>query len=188
MGRPLLVGRGGPWPFAGYFVGRLDPTPRSRVCWAGRVAVGDDLELAWRATRAVRGALLRGGPIAEDRRRALSVFWTRLDGVHRSSLGSAEGGDISLLVVAEDAEGAAVSGVGLGAVHAVGPDAPASPWVSGNHPLLGHPGLPQRRPGAITVDRLPPWLVAVAPSELGAGDPVVGGRADGILPRCGVYR
>lgn len=179
MSTPLLLGRGGDWPFAGHFRGRLGP-----VAWAGCVAAGDDLEVAWRAARTVDGVLRRKGPPTADRRRALSILWARLDGVAREALGSARGEDLALLLLAEDEEGAAISGVGLGGLYAVWGEH-VQPWVLAPHPLLGAPGAPTRRPGAMTVDRLPDRVVAVAhesPEDLSQVPLEV------LLARCGVRR
>jgi hypothetical protein len=161
---PLLLGRGGDWPFAGHFRGRL--------------------EAAWRASRAVDAALRRKGPPTADRRRALSILWARLDGVDREVLGPFGGDDLTLLLTAEDEEGGAVSAVGIGALHAVF-GGRAGPWVVAPHPLLGPRGVPARRPGAMTVDHLPDWVVAVEPGcseDLGSVD------FDALLARCGVPR
>ncbi|MBW1880018.1 MAG: hypothetical protein JRI25_18205 [Deltaproteobacteria bacterium] len=177
MSRPLLLGRGGDWPFAGHFRGRL-----GRVAWAGCVAVGDDLAAAWRVSRVVDGALCRKGPPTADRRRALSIMWARLDGVVREVLGPGGGDDLALLLTAEDDEGAAVSAVGIGALYALF-GGHAEPWVIAPHPLLGPPGLPARRPGAMTVDHLPDWVVAV---EHGRSEDLDRVALDALLGRCGV--
>lgn len=175
--RPLLLGTDGDWPFAGHFRGAVDG-----AAWAGRVAAGADLDVAWRAGRTVDTALRRPGPPDADRRRALSILWTRLDAIGREGLGPAEGGDLALLLVTWDADGAAVSGVGLGAVHAVAGER-VEPWVVPPHPLLGAPGLPAKRPGALTLDALPDWLVGVPAGE--GGDLADAPRV--LLARCGVH-
>ncbi|MBN2800333.1 MAG: hypothetical protein JXX28_14430 [Deltaproteobacteria bacterium] len=177
---PLLLGRPGPWPFAGYFRGQLVHPEGLRVAWAGRVSDGADLTVAWRATLAMQQALSRKGPIDADRRRALSILWARLDGVHREGLGPAQGADLSLLLLAEDPDGIAVSAVGLRQL--LGPrEGALSPWVRGAHPLLGAPGIPVARPGALTSEEAPAVLV-------GIGDEVDAPRSvgEGLL-MCGVW-
>ena len=175
-----LLGRIGAWPFAGHFQGTS-----GQVCWAGRVGLSGDLEQAWRASRAVQRALLRAGPIEADRRRALSVLWSRLSGVSRDLLGPGEGADLVLVAVATDEEGSAITAIGLQAVLAASATTAASPWVQGTHPLLGEPGLPARRPGALTVDRCPPWLIGV---PRGVERDPRGARLERLLPACGVHR
>lgn len=179
--RPLLLGRGGPWPFGGYFRGGFSHGD-TQVTWAGCVTDGEDLVLAWRAARAVQAALLRAGPVAADRRRALSVLWARLDGVPRDTLGGAVGGDLSLLVVATDPDGASISGTGLGSLVAPGPTGQVTAWVDGEHPILTPPGIPATRPGALSVTEIPPWLCGV-PHGRALQLPA---RAPLVLRACGV--
>ncbi len=159
-GGALLAGRGGRWPFAGYFRGSMDLADGAWLSWAGRVDAGSDPVVGWRAARVLAGAIERGGTIQAERRRALSILWDRLDAVDRQTLGEAGGADLSLLLVACDAQGASVSGVGLGAVYTLDEGAGARPWVTGHHPLLGPPGLPRTRPGALSVDGLGTWVIA----------------------------
>ncbi len=178
LATPLLVGREGDWPFAGYFRGRSGV-----AAWAGCVAADAPPDVGWRAAMAVGAALLAGGPPKADRRRALAILWSRLDAVDRAALGPAGGADLTLLLVATDDEGDAVSGVGLGGLWAVWGER-AEGWVAPPHPLLGDAGLPSRRPGALTVDVAPELLVATT-----AGRPVdlAGARRGPLRERCGVW-
>lgn len=148
MAEAMLVGRSAELPFLGYFQRRL-----GSVAWAGAVARGADPVVAFQAARALDRALARGGDIRADRRRALSILWARLEGVDRTLLGPSGGQDLVLLLCGEDDSGGAVSGVGLGAVYALGDT--VTPWIAAPHPLLGPPGLPVKRPGVLTVDALP---------------------------------
>src|SRR5690606_32563512 len=156
--RPLLLGRGGPRPFSGYFLGEVEAEPgAASFAFAGRVGPADDVETAWRASRAVHRALVRAGAPRADRRRALSILWARVDAVDRDVLGPARGDDLSLLLVVDDEEGLAVSAAGLDAVYGAAAGGTASAWVVGEHPLLGVAGFPTRRPGALTVPGAAAW-------------------------------
>jgi hypothetical protein len=131
----------------------------------------------------VQLALEEGGPPDIDRRRAISALWARLERLDRVQLGPEAGADLSVLLVAIDAEGVAVSGAGLTAVFGVDQSRRAWDWIVGTHPLLGAPGLPIERPGALTTTDAPEWLVASVP-----GVPGIGGlRLEEVLPRCGVW-
>lgn len=183
-GGAVLTGREGPWPFAGYFRGSMDAAHGAWLSWAGRVDAGVDPVAGWKASRAVVAALQQGGPIDAERRRALSILWDRLDAVDRAALGEAGGADLSLLLVARDAHGASVSGVGLGAVFTLEEGGEAQPWVTGEHPLLGPPGLPRTRPGALSVDSLCAWVLAVPAGEAAQ---VEGLPLAQVLAHCGVH-
>ena len=156
-----LLGRDGPLPFVGAFRGAL---PRSEggttVSWVGRVTSGTDPALGWRAARSVSAALARKGPVDADRRRALSILWARLHTASRDVLGPNLGDGLVLALLAQDAEGIAVSAVGLAAVWSVAADVTGS-WIEPGHPMLGLPGFPSDRPGAVCVDEGPTWLVGV---------------------------
>lgn len=163
-----LVGREGAWPFVGHFEGGYASasTGGTWFRWCGRVAVGRDLELAWRASRTLDRALKRGGPPDADVRRGLSILWSRLDAVRRDGLGPAGGDDLVMLALAGDAEGVGVCAVGLVELVAVGSRYAASPWVPEGHPLLGRPGFPSRRPGVLTVSDPPEGLFGRAAGSI----------------------
>ncbi len=178
-----LLGRGGDFPFAGHFHGVLDaPTGGTRLSWAGRVTSGADRTLAWRAARALHNALLRQGPIEADRRLAASIAWARVDGVSRDILGPNRGDGLVLLLVARDDQGIAVSAVGLSAVLSID-DGEVHSWIADPHPMLGLPGLPAKRPGALTSDEAPAWLVGVP-----HGSAVPDLSVDDLLTQAGVHR
>jgi len=157
-----LAGRTGPWPFAGAFTGTLCDDGPTGLAWAGRVTSGADLSLAWRASRLLEHPLARPGLPRADRRRALAIAWARLDGVQRELLGPNAGDGVSVLLIAWDAEGVALSGIGLEALYASDANGELAPWLAPAHPLFGLPGLTTARPMALTVDAAPSTLIAVA--------------------------
>ncbi|TNE86009.1 MAG: hypothetical protein EP330_24035 [Deltaproteobacteria bacterium] len=175
----LLLGRGGRWPFAGHFHGEVREGD-VRLAWAGRVSTGgldSDFLLAKHVSR------MLGQPLGTglDRRRAVASGWERVlaFGEHLAEK------RFVLALIAEDAEGAAVSGVGLEALWAVHHGCLAEPWVSQPHPLLSAPVAPTSRPGALTVDALPPYLLSVGADGSSAAEPR-GHRASDLMPLCGV--
>ncbi len=140
--------------------------------------------MAWRASRAAHNALMRMGPVDADRRRTLSIVWARLDGVSRDLLGPNAGDGLVLLLAAQDADGLAVSAVGLRSVLSADAQGPVSTWVAEPHPLLSLSGLPSERPGALMLDGAPQWLVGV-PTDVRAD--VVGHSVTDVLMACGVH-
>jgi hypothetical protein len=172
--RPVVVGRAGPWPFRGHFAGWCTSEGGVSVSLVGRVGAERPVADAWRRAQRVRSTLLDGGVGAADRLLALAVLWGRAEAL------AADCPDLTLLAVAQDQDGVAVSGVGLTAVWAA-EGARIGHWVTGRHPLLGPPGLGVR-PGAISVDRAPPWLIAVPP-DVHVEDGLDGAS---LLARCGV--
>jgi hypothetical protein len=160
MTESILWGSPSPWPFRGAFLGSITDGPRCRLAWVGRIAGDAPLDIAFRAGRAVDGALSDAAPT--DRLRTLAAAWERVSaadlGVFASSL--------SLLMTATDLDGVSITGVGLAAVWAGG-QGPAREWIPEGHPLLSAPGVPVSRPGALSVDAAPPLLIAVA-----HGDPL----------------
>jgi len=86
-----------------------------------------------------------------------------------------------LFLASRDADGFALSAVGCHTLYGLR-DGALQPWLFPPHPLLGPPGAPVDRPGALAVDDLPPWLIATAePVDLS------GRTADATLPECGVH-
>ncbi len=180
--QPLLLGRQGPWPLAGHFRGVL-----SRECcgmaWAGRVAATGDLTDSWLAAGVVHRQLVGSELSSDDRRRALAEMWERIRSLDADLLGPSRGDDLHLLFVAWDAEAVSVSGVRLAVVLAMDDEGPARHWIPEGHPLCGPPGIPRRRPGALTVDEAPAWVVGVASS-----DAVPGLEASSIRTRAVGFR
>lgn len=168
---PSLALLGGlePWPFAGHVRGSLTG-PQASVSWVGRLGPASDPERAWRASRALERVLRRPDAPAGDRRRVLTVLWTRLDGLSRA-LGSGDGGDLVLLLAARDADGVALSAVGVHTLFALR-DHALHPWLAAPHPLLAPAGRPESLPGALVLESLPGWLFAwdgSGPSPAGMG-------------------
>lgn len=176
----LAPGRG-PWPLQGTLRGELRG-PEAVVAWVGRIGLGAGPEPAWRASRTLERAIRRGGAPDGGARRALATLWARVDAAPGDRLGPSRGEDLAMLLVARDGEGVAVSGVGLQAI--VAPDhGRLRAWLAEPHPLLGVPGRPSERPGALALPALPDWLIGVP-----RGAPLVeDGSIDEILPACGVH-
>lgn len=131
--RALLVGTPGRTPFAGHFRGRA-AAGGATLTWAGRVRGAHAPSEAWEAAEAARDALA-GLPTAPDvdRFALVDAAWEALRG-----LGAA---DLSVLLVASDADGVVVAACGLGEVRADGKVA-----VPAGHPLCDEPGV-RDRPG-----------------------------------------
>ena len=201
---PVIAGRGGAWPFAGCWYGLLDDgDPEGPwVAWAGRYGGADyrspepqfgsgdsstvagGLEHAWRSSRSIHRAMLKGGLPAHDRRRALSGVVGRLDPLlvlsGGGTLGGTEPDELAMIVVAGDKEGIALTGTGLGAILGIGN---GEPVVDAGHPLLTVRGVPGARTGALSLawtelGRLPRWLVAVPAGE--SAEPAALRRSAGI--------
>lgn len=140
-----------PWPFAGFVRGEVEGDGTS-VAWVGHHGADRGPVAAWRASRDLERCLRSPGAPVGDRRRVLTVLWTRLHALEGTE-------DLVLLLAAKDGDGVAVSAVGLRALYALRDDR-LHAWVSGEHPLLGPPGLPAELPGALVLDDLPGWLIA----------------------------
>lgn len=147
--RALLLGSPSRLPFNGHLRRVLD-SDGARVSVAARVAAASPPEEAWAAVSALWSAL--DGAIGRDRGTLCRDAWERLLRVDRARLGPAAGADLTLLMVAEDAEGELISGCGLGLVLAVEAGATRE-LVDPRHPLLGEPGLPSAVPRALGPDR-----------------------------------
>ncbi|MBK7760824.1 MAG: hypothetical protein IPO67_10395 [Deltaproteobacteria bacterium] len=147
--RALLLGSPSRLPFNGHLRRVLD-CEGARVSVAARVAASSPPEESWAAVSTLWAAL--DGATGRDRGTLCRDAWERLLRVDRAKLGPGLGADLTLLMVAEDAEGELVSGCGLGLVLAV-EGADARELVDPRHPLLGEPGLPDAVPRALGPDR-----------------------------------
>lgn len=121
--RALLLGGPGPHPFAGHFRVR-----RGGLQVAGRLGAGEP-ELGWELAERARLALAGVG--GGDRYALVQAAW--------AALRPLDGGDLVVLLLAEDADGTVLSAAGLDGVQADG-----RPLVPRGHPLLGPPGVPVR--------------------------------------------
>ena len=174
------MGRRGLWPLAGHLRGHVGQGTNS-LAWAGRVAAAADLRTAWATAGVVQRALSQTSDSDVSRRQAIVLAWERIGRIEKAALGPLKGDDLHLLMIASDAEGIAVSAVGMGGLRAI-VDGVSRPWVEGRHPLLGRPGVPAERPGALTASGGPPWLVGVA-----WGESMPDGESyERCLARCGV--
>lgn len=126
--RALLIGNPSPLPFLGHVrVRRALPTGTIHV--AARLSPAAPPDLAWELAEKARAALatVDGG----DRYRMINAAW--------AALRPLDAGDLTVLMVAQDRDGVAVTAAGLGAVLVDG-----RPLVPEDHPLLGPPGIPAR--------------------------------------------
>ena len=180
LAAPALAPVAGPWPFAGAFRGRRTVGDLT-LTWVGRIGASAGPEVGFRAARRV-GKALAEAAVSEDRRRALADAWLALDALAAPVLGPDGGADLVLLFVAADPEGAALSAVGLSGLWSGAPEARLEPWIVGSHPLLGPPGRPGARRGALAVEALPPFIFASAHD----GVDLAGLRHEEALVRCAV--
>ena len=124
----MLVGSPGRTPFAGYFRGRT-AAGLPRLAWAGRIRASENPQVAWQAGEQANAAM--NSALGRDRFALIDAAWAALRPLDR--------GDLSVLLVAYDSEGASVSACGLCELRADG-----HPIVEVGHPLLGEPGIPER--------------------------------------------
>ena len=153
--RLALLGRGGRWPFAGHFHGQRS-WQGGRLSWAGRVSTGS-LERDFGLSRRISGLLSKEADALLDRRTVVAEGWDRV----LTSREELDAAGLVLVLLGEDAEGASLSGVGLTEIFAVHHGCLAERWLSAPHPVLGAPGLPASRPGALALESVPPFLVAI---------------------------
>lgn len=146
---------------------------------AGRVGAEAGVKAAYSAARALEDAL-RGVAGPGDRHAWLWRAWGALAAMDLDRLGPARGQDLCLLLVAEDAGGIGVAGVGLSALWGLRPSE-LVPLVEGAHPLLSGPGLPAKTPGVLTLDQ-PVTAVVGNPAHL----PPLAPPRDQVTLRCGV--
>ena len=152
---------------------------------AGRVAGGCGVEQAYAVARRMEGLLgasLAGVGDQPDRHTVLRKVWELVAGLPAVSFGANQGADLTLLLVAHDAEGVGVAGVGLGGLWGEVLDEPhLVPVVPATHPLLTPQGRPKGVPGVLTLEKTYLHLIG-APAHQ---DPVPPARAD-VLRVCGV--
>ena len=176
-----LLGGPEPWPLTGHVRGAL-AGPDVSVAWVGRALDTRggplDPQAGWRASRSLDAALRAGGSPHGDRRRVLAVLWSRLEG-------KAPLPGLTLLLASRDADGVALSGVGLSVLHGVR-DKVLHPWLQRPHPLLSPPGLPASVPGALVADDLPDWIIGVPDDPALTQDPT-GQPVERVFARCGVH-
>ena len=176
----LLLGEPGRLPFLGHFRFCFD-SGKVRFAGAGRVAARDDAEAAFEAARRIEHVLC--SVEATSRGAGLHEMWSRLMRLPGAALGSKQGADLTVVLVAEDSGGIEATAHGVGALWGIeaGQDEGVS-LVHEGHPLLGEPGLAQEMCGTLSIDPRIEALVA-APFGLVMGPPT---RATiGVL--CGVH-
>jgi len=152
---------------------------------AGRVAGDCSVEEAYAVARRMEGLLgaaVAGAGDQPDRHAVLRKVWELVAGLPAASFGSGEGADLTLLVVAYDADGVGVAGVGLAALWGERIGEPGLvPVVPDNHPLLTPQGRPDGVPGVLTLEKPYTRLVGSPAHQ----DPVAPAIAD-VSRRCGV--
>jgi hypothetical protein len=128
-----------------------------------------------------------GAREGQDARSCLTGIWFALESITPSQLGPTSGQDLSLLLVATDAQGVTISAVGLGRVETLGEGKRSRPrpWIEGAHPLLGPPGMPDQFPGALTVPSGPSWFVGGVWGEASRSPTTDEGET--LRVRCGVH-
>ncbi len=166
-------------PFLGHARFALD-TGKARLSGAGRLAPKDGLVGAYRAARRLEQVILEAAAGPGDRHALLWRAWEALFALPLAELGSEQGADLTLLMVAEDAGGTGVAGVGLSAALGLA-GGRLVPLAEGRHPLLSPPGRPARTPGVLTLELEVEAVVGI-PSHLDAAPPPL----DQLRARCGV--
>lgn len=158
-----MPGSPGRAPFAGHVRGAR-AEGRLRLGWAGRLAGAAGPEEGWAAAEALR-AVIAGVP-ATGRDAWLRGAFAALRQLDPRWLGRE---DLSLLLVAEDGDGARLTGVGLAEVQVGGPGG----WASAlprSSPMLGEPGpLPDAPAIESPLRKGDPWI-ALWPGAPAPGD------------------
>ena len=168
-----MMGDALPLPFLGHFRSVLR-CPYATLWLAGRIGViADDVQEVFDVAhrlKAVLSAVTEGKWAQTDRHGLLRGVWETIATIPAPELGSLEGADLSLLMVAQDRRGVGLSGVGLSGVWGRY-DHGLVPMVEENHPLLSVPGRPETVPGVLTLNELPlsvvgrPFHLDMAPAE-----------------------
>lgn len=183
-GAAWLLGRPGLFPFVGQF--RLSVQAHGARCSiVGRIAAGAPIEQAHTVAQRVR-SVLAAAPVGPwqrtDRHGLIRRIWQLLAEIPADRLGPAGGDDLTLLMLAQDVRGVAITGVGLAGAWAM-LDGQYRALVSPGHPLLAPTGRPDGVPGVLTLDQACARVVG-APRPL---DPVLPPAAR-IAERCGARR
>ncbi len=173
----LVFGDPGPLAFLGHF--RADAGGQGTVLRvAGRVGATVSATEANDAAAQVEALVRnvgRGVQRPDDRLEWVRAFWDALAGFDAATHLPSGGADFAALVVAADAKGVSVTGVGLAGCWYTSEMAVPRPLVPPAHPLLGPMGIPAVRPGAMTLNAVPTAVVAelrhprVAPQGLRPG-------------------
>jgi hypothetical protein len=182
-GLALLCPSPGPMPFLGHFrVGWREALSGYSV--AGRIGAPADPAVAWASARGLEGAVRRcnaEGPAPAAR--LVRRVWEAVRRHPAGELGPRGGEDLIMLILAWDAEGASLSGVGLGRLWA-GDDPGLRAVLPPEHPLLAiPPGRPAQLPGALSL-RAAPSLVVGAP----AGEEALIPAPGRVRASCGARR
>jgi len=153
-------------PFIGHF--RINwEGPSAWLSAAGRIGAQRGIEDAWLPARQLEGVLQKCGDSNKhqsDRHVLLRRLWEALNDVESDLLGPEQGEDLCMLLVAGDARGVGVAGVGLSGVWG-DVDGRWAPLVESNHPLLTPTGRPKGMPGVLTLD-LKVSAVVATPAHL----------------------
>ena len=178
--RAHFHGAPGRLPFVGHFRFQQQ-SGRLAIAVAGTVAGRADVSAAFRAARALEMALSNlPAHDVEHRHDLLNRAWSLISGIDACDLGPAGGEDLCVLFAAADSDGVGIAGTGLGGVWSLDGES-LKPLVTGDHPLLGGPGRPDRLPGVLTLDDVAHTVVAVSHDH-----PVPTLSPIGLKARCGV--
>ncbi len=128
-----------------------------------------------RAVEVLLGAVVSGPWRSTDRHGLIARAW----GLLGERLEPEDSGGLTVLFVAEDADGVGVAGVGFGDVWGV-QDGALRRLVPRKHPLLCPPGLGPEVPGVLTLERVPAGVVA----SLWGAEPTLPAVAE-LAARCG---
>lgn len=159
--RVLAFGDPDPLPFLGHFRSEcMGPGSLLRVAgrWGSACKAVEASALAGALEAMVRG-LPSTVDRPDDRVVLLRAFWDQLM-VRAEALPAEHTADGALVVMAADARGVTVSGMGLAGCWFLAERQPVRPLVPANHPLLGPLGVPAQRPGGMTLNRVPEVLFA----------------------------
>ena len=179
--RAHFHGAPGRLPFVGHFRYQQQSGGLA-IAAAGTVAARADVSTAFRAAREIE-MVLSGLRVrdASNRHDLLTTAWSLMGAIDACDLGPQGGDDLSVLFAAVDADGVGIAGMGLGGVWSLD-GAEIRPLVTGDHPLLGGPGRPDRLPGVLTLDDVAHTVVAVSHDH-----PVPTLSPVGLIERCGVH-
>lgn len=152
----LLLPDESTFPYQGHFHLHLERSDVSLYC-SGRIAHEASLIESWETTKIIHATLQESQ--GTDRLLILKDAWNRLLTLARSSLGPKQGDDLSLLMIAQDPEGVALSASGIGRIWILQGDSPGS-LLPEDHPLFTQQGVPKLHPNALALPDLPTPLLA----------------------------